>query len=287
MNIPHPLSRVKDLLKRTPWNYIFCSTLKSLKFISGNFTDVGSVFETIMTDGRVLIGTIIEVREDGSKYEFDMFSNDKSIVPYRSIVSLEDVTSDNTTIVHFETIFKDEPSESLLKFREHCNMERLMDLQRILGNSLLYQRESIVIKAPVDTVWDTLKTNWLKVMKSTLKNVILDPEGAFDKVGSGYSLEYNNGEKMKFKITEISDSDFSLRFQFLNTDDKVTTKEGFNIPKSMELLFRLTRLASEDSTLLEHETNFSGDVKSSFVNKRKEISRSQIMDIHRFFTPSK
>jgi hypothetical protein len=266
--IPESYSKVLSHLRLTAPEVLYPSVFLSTKFTQGNWTTVGSVMELTLKDKSVMTTRSVFLSDDQSSFEMEVLPLDNSAPRYLSRSRVEESSMDESTVVSFETVFLEGTTKENITLIKKMYVNCLNDLALFFGNGYSKICESAVISdMRVEELWSKYKseTAW-----SFVKSCIY-LKGSIEVLGSEKQWETVEGDKMTLKLAEISESEYSVRFQVLSSSIK-----GCTSPSSMTTGLKMSPVTNDNKVLLEVCDWYSSDVKPEFVERRREMSRQML-----------
>ncbi len=111
---------------------------------------------------------------------------------------------------------------------------------------------------------------WTKVREIALadlapkifKSVAFEPSSSSGQVGALATLTYCDGAKWKILISEISDKNFTIGYEVMETDPAINVT-------SIQGEIKLRPVTDADQTFLEWTTEYSNDVDLQVIEDQK------------------
>jgi hypothetical protein len=139
-----------------------------------------------------------------------------------------------------------------------------------------HQNSSVVLNAPIDTVWDLLKTfDWAKILPSSVKKTKF-LNGNPQEVSSSFEVEYVDGSVWTFRIVEVSELHRAFSYELVTA----TPQTSFI---SMQNHIKLHKITFDNTTFVEWTTDFSNDVDSHVVQDNKFKKHEYFKDLKKIF----
>lgn len=139
-----------------------------------------------------------------------------------------------------------------------------------------HQVASVVLNAPIGTVWDGLKTfEWSKHLPSHVKSTKF-VSGNAHEVGSVFDVEYVDGSVWQFRIVEISELHRSLSYELITANPSAPFS-------SMQNHIKLSKVTFDNTTFVEWSTDFSSDIDSHIVQDNKFKKMEYFKDLKKIF----
>lgn len=139
-----------------------------------------------------------------------------------------------------------------------------------------HQVESVVIKAPIGKVWETLRTfNFDKFLPSSFKSVKFN-SGSPNEVGSIFEVEYKEGSVWTFRLVEISETKRVLSWELISAEPQITFS-------SLLTTVRLYQVTEDNSTFISWESDYSNDVNSHVLQDGKFKKLEYFKDLKNVF----
>ena len=113
--------------------------------------------------------------------------------------------------------------------------------------------ETCVVPAKVTTIWTLLSECKFQVMAPEIVSACELVSGEQFQLGSVYSQTFTDGGKWTFRVTELSERNYTLGYEVMST-------EPVHPSSSINGEISLRRVTDTDQTFVSWETSFSNDV---------------------------
>jgi hypothetical protein len=120
--------------------------------------------------------------------------------------------------------------------------------------------ESRVIQAPIDKVWEKIRSLDLSLWLDTVNKVELT--GAAGEVGSLRRVTFKDGTLQVFHLLELSDLHHSVTYDIIESHPAITVMSAVHT-------ISLKRVSHDNTTLIEWSSDFSNDVNQEVLQDSK------------------
>jgi len=135
-------------------------------------------------------------------------------------------------------------------------------------------QESAIIAKPIGDVWGAIR-NGDFAFSSAVGNVELEGKVDWDDVGGIRRVTYTDRTVQKYKLTELSDTSYSLSFELLESTPAVTYMAAVHS-------WKLKRVSHDNSTLFESVTDYSKDAGAAVLTDSKYKKLDQFRDLRAY-----
>jgi hypothetical protein len=125
-----PLAQVWEGLKE--FDKVLTSHVKSVKFLNGSFTEIGSLFEVEYLDGAAWTFRVTEVSEKRRTWSYDLISANSEVgfTSMETTIHLHRVTEDDSTFLTWETDFSNDVNTHVLQDQKFKKLDYFKDLKK-------------------------------------------------------------------------------------------------------------------------------------------------------------
>jgi hypothetical protein len=129
-----PIEKVWNELKSFKYDQLFASSCKSIRFINGNGSQIGSTLLIEGKDGIIATYIITEISELKHKYTFELIESkpQQSFTSLSSTMKLKKITHDNSTLVTWETFYSNDVTPEIISKRKIAVQSCFCDMKSIL-----------------------------------------------------------------------------------------------------------------------------------------------------------
>ncbi|KAI8323456.1 Bet v1-like protein [Martensiomyces pterosporus] len=129
--------------------------------------------------------------------------------------------------------------------------------------------ESRVIKAPVEKVWDALRSQDFKFW-SIVKSV--EQPASATEVGSTRKVAFNDGTVQQYRLVEFSELKHSLTYEIVESEPAVPVL-------SAQHTIHVLRVSADDTAFVQWSSDFSSDGSSAAVQDSKYKKLEALADL--------
>ena len=127
------ISKVWNSLRSFELDKILSSHVKSVKFISGNPNEIGSVFEVEYIDGSLWTNRLLEISESNRVLSWELIGAlpETSYSSMVTTIRLSKVTEDNRTFLQWETDYSNDVNTHIVQDGKFKKLDYFKDLKNI------------------------------------------------------------------------------------------------------------------------------------------------------------